>query len=156
MIRAALRHPLLSSVAAAAASVGAILCIGLIAHWRAVADAIGDLHPSWLGVVVVAEILSVPCYALAYRTIVRQYGHRYLTGRVTMRLVLAGFGLFAVLGGFCFDRTGLQRLGADPEGARQSVLALGLVEIVTLAIAGFAAAVTLLAGGSAVQGSMLW
>jgi uncharacterized membrane protein YbhN (UPF0104 family) len=156
MIRSALRHPLLSSAAAAAASIAAILAIGLIAHLPTVVRAIDRLHPNWLGVALAAEILSLPSYALAYRTIVRRYGHQSLTGRVTLHMVLAGFGLFAVLGGFSVDRLGLQRLGADPEGARQSVLALGLVEIVTLAIAGFAAAVALLAGGSAVQGSMLW
>jgi uncharacterized membrane protein YbhN (UPF0104 family) len=156
MIRSALRHPLLSSAAAAAASIAAILAIGLIAHLPAVVRAIDRLHPSWLGVTLAAEILSLPSYALAYRTIVRRYSHQSLTGRVTLHMVLAGFGLFAVLGGFSVDRLGLQRLGADPEDARQSVLALGLVEIVTLAIAGFAAAVALLAAGSAVQGSMLW
>jgi uncharacterized membrane protein YbhN (UPF0104 family) len=156
MIRSALRHPLLSSAAAAAASVAAILAIGLIAHLRTVVDAIGHLHPTWLGVSLAAEILSLPSYALAYRTIVRRYSHQYLTARVTLHMVLAGFGLFAVLGGFSVDRLGLQRLGADPDGARQSALALGLVEIVTLAIAGFAAAIALLAGGSSVHGAMLW
>jgi glycosyltransferase 2 family protein len=156
MIRSALRHPVLSSAAAAAASVAAILGIGLIAHLSAVVHAIGDLHPSWLGVTFGAEILSFPSYALAYRTIVRRYGHQDLTARVTVHMVLAGFGLFAVLGGFSLDRIGLQRLGADPEGARRSVLALGLVELITLASAGFAASIALLAGGSPVPGSMLW
>jgi glycosyltransferase 2 family protein len=156
MIRSALRHPLLSSAAAAAASVAAILTIGSIAHLRTVVHAIGHLHPGWLGVAVGAEILSLPSYALAYRTIVRRYSHQYLTARVTLHMVLAGFGLFAVLGGFSVDRLGLQRLGADPEGARHSVLALALVEIVTLASAGFAASIALLAAGSPVPGSMLW
>jgi glycosyltransferase 2 family protein len=156
VIRSALRHPLLSSAAAAAASVAAILGIGLIAHLRTVVHAIGGLHPSWLGVTVGAEILSFPCYAVAYRAIVRRYGHQYLTARVTVHMVLAGFGLFAVLGGFSLDRIGLQRLGADPQGARRSVLALGLVEIVTLAIAACATAIALLAGDSPVPGSMLW
>jgi uncharacterized membrane protein YbhN (UPF0104 family) len=128
----------------------------LIAHLRTVVHAIGHLHPSWLGVTFGAEILSLPSYALAYRTIVRRHGHRYLTARVTVHMVLAGFGLFAVLGGFSLDRIGLQRLGADPEGARRSVLALGLVEIVTLAIAAFAASIALIAGDSPVPGSMLW
>jgi uncharacterized membrane protein YbhN (UPF0104 family) len=117
MIRSALRHPVLSSAAAAAASVAAILGIGLIAHLSTVVHAIGDQHPSWLGVTFGAEILSFPSYALTYRTIVRRYGHQYLTARVTVHMVLAGFGLFAVLGGFSLDRIGLQRLGADPEGA---------------------------------------
>jgi uncharacterized membrane protein YbhN (UPF0104 family) len=156
MIRSALRHPLLSTATAAAASVAAILGIGLIAHLPDVVRAIGHLHASWLGVVLGAEILSLPSYALAYRTVVRRYGHRYLTARVTLHMVLAGFGLFAVLGGFSVDRLGLQRLGADLQGARRSVLALGLLEIVTLAIAGFAVSIALLAGGSPVPGSMLW
>jgi len=156
MIRSALRHPVLSSAAAAAASVAAILGIGLIAHLSTVVHAIGDQHPSWLGVTFGAEILSFPSYALTYRTIVRRYGHQYLTARVTVHMVLAGFGLFAVLGGFSLDRIGLQRLGADPEGARRSVLALGLVELITLATAGFLASIALLAGGSPVPGSMLW
>jgi hypothetical protein len=90
MIRAALRHPVLSSAAAAAASVAAILGIALVAHVRAVIDAIGHLHPSWLGVVLAAEMLSLPSYALAYRAIVRRYGHQYLTRRVTLHMVLAG------------------------------------------------------------------
>ena len=156
MIRSALRHPLVSSAAAAGASVVAILVVGLIADLRTVVRTIGHLHPSWLGVTVGAEILSLPCYALAYRTIVRRYSHQYLTAHVTLHMVLAGFGLFAVLGGFSVDRLGLQRLGADPEGARHSVLALGLVEIVTLASAACAASIALLAAGSPVQGSMLW
>jgi uncharacterized membrane protein YbhN (UPF0104 family) len=156
MIRTALRHPLLSSATAAAASIAAILGVGLIAHLVTVAHAIGHLHPSWLGVALGAEILSLPSYALAYRTIVRRYGHQYLTARVTLHMVLAGFGLFAVLGGFSVDRLGLQRLGADLDGARRSVLALALLEIVTLATAGFAVSIALLAGGSPVPGSMLW
>jgi uncharacterized membrane protein YbhN (UPF0104 family) len=156
MIRSALRHPLLSSATAAAASVAAILGIGLIAHLPNVVRAIGRLHPSWLGVVLGAEILSLPSYALAYRAVVRHYGHQYLTAGVTLHMVFAGFGLFAVLGGFSVDRLGLQRLGTDPEGARRSVLALGLLEIVTLAIAGFAVSIALLAGASPVPGSMLW
>jgi uncharacterized membrane protein YbhN (UPF0104 family) len=156
LIRSALRHPLLSSAAAAAASVVAILSIGWIAHLGTVVDAIDHLHPSWLGVAVGAELLSFPSYALAYRTVVRRYGHQYLTARVSVHMVLAGFGLFAVLGGFSVDRLGLQRLGADAEGARLSVLALGLVEIVTLAISAFAVSIALLAGGSPVPGSMLW
>jgi uncharacterized membrane protein YbhN (UPF0104 family) len=156
MIPTALRHPLLSSATAAAASVAAILGIALIAHPATVVHAIGHLHPSWLGVALGAEILSLPSYALAYRTIVRWYGHQYLTARVTLQMVLAGFGLFAVLGGFSVDRLGLQRLGADLVDARRSVLALGLLEIVTLAIAGLAASIALLAGGSPVPGSMLW
>jgi uncharacterized membrane protein YbhN (UPF0104 family) len=156
MIRAALRHPLLSSAMAAALSVAAILGIGLIAHLPAVVHAFDHLHPSWLAVAVGAEILSLPSYALAYRTVVRRYGHQYLTARVTLRMVFAGFGLFAVLGGFSVDRLGLQRLGADPDGARRSVLALGLVEIVTLATAGFAVSIGLLERASPVPGSMLW
>jgi glycosyltransferase 2 family protein len=156
MIRAALRHPLLSSAAAAAASVAAIVGIGLIAHPPAVVRAIGHLHPGWLGVAIGAEILSLPSYALAYRTVVRQYGHQSLTAGVALHMVFAGFGLFAVLGGFSVDRLGLQRLGADPQGARRSVLALGLLEIVTLATAGFAVSIALLADSSPVSGSMLW
>jgi uncharacterized membrane protein YbhN (UPF0104 family) len=156
MLRAALRHPLLSSAAAATASIVAILGIGLIAHLRTVVHAIEHLHPGWLAVALGAEILSFPGYALTYRTVVRRYGHQCLTTRVTVHMVLAGFGLFAVLGGFSVDRLGLQRLGADPEGAWLSVLALGLVEIVTLAIAALAVSIALLAGGSSVSGSMLW
>jgi uncharacterized membrane protein YbhN (UPF0104 family) len=130
--------------------------MGLIAHLRSVVHALGDLHPGWLGVAVGAEVLSLPGYALAYRTIVRRYGYRQLPLRVTVDMVLAGFGLFAVLGGFSFDRLSLRGLGADPKRARDSILALGLTEIVTLAAVAFVASIALLAGGSAVPGSMLW
>jgi hypothetical protein len=93
---------------------------------------------------------------LGYRTIVRRYGYRQLPLRVTVDMVLAGFGLFAVLGGFSVDRLSLRGLGADPKGARDSILALGLTEIVTLAAVAFVTSIAFLAGGSAVPGSMLW
>jgi hypothetical protein len=156
MIRAALRHPAVSSAAAAGASAATILGMGLIAHLRSVVHALGDFHPGWIGVAVGAEILSLPGYALGYRTIVRRYGYRQLPLRVTVDMVLAGFGLFAVLGGFSVDRLSLRGLGADPKGARDSILALGLTEIVTLAAVAFVTSIAFLAGGSAVPGSMLW
>jgi hypothetical protein len=50
----------------------------------------------------------------------------------------------------CSDRS------VSVAGCSTSMLALGLVKIVTLAIAGFAVSIALLAGASPVPGSMLW
>jgi hypothetical protein len=85
-----------------------------------------------------------------------RYGRQHLTARVTIDMVLAGFGLFAVLGGFSVDRLGLERLGAGREGARLSVLAMGLVEVVSLAAVACGTAGVLLVSGSSVPGLMPW
>ncbi len=83
-------------------------------------------------------------------------GRLRLSAPVAVRMVLTGFGTFAVFGGFSLDRLGLSLMGSDRETADRSVLSLGVLEVAVLAIAASIGAVILLATGSGVTGSTLW
>jgi uncharacterized membrane protein YbhN (UPF0104 family) len=73
------------------------------------------------------------------------------------RVVMAGFGPFAIGGGFALDKLALHGLHEDEHSARVRVLGLGALEWALLAPAAWVCAVVLLgAGDTRVMGSLLW
>jgi len=156
MIRRALDHPLRASLVSICVSALTVLAIGVFARPDAVVRELTNPRDGWLTVALVAELASLPAYALAYRRIVRHVGGWDLSARLTVRMVLAGFGTFAVLGGLTLDRRGLERTGAHPRAAKRSILALSLTELATLALAACIAAAVMLLEDASVTGSMLW
>ena len=149
-------HPIRASLPALAAAVLAVMAIVGIISPGALSRAFAHHHLAWLLGSAVAELLSVVGYAVAYRTLVHRHGRLRLSAPAAVRMVLVGFGMFAVLGGFSLDRLGLSQMGADRDTADRSVLSLGVLEIAALAIAACLGSVILLATGSRVTGSMLW
>ena len=88
--------PWLSTVFAALLAAVAVI---LIAHATG-ADAIGrafdDVDPGWIAVVAGVELLTYPAYVTAYRAVAAMHGHAPLSLPVVSRIVVAGFGPFAL------------------------------------------------------------
>lgn len=150
-------HPIAVSAAAIALSVIAVVAIAWAWGFSAFADAWSDLHPGWLAVAVCAQLLAFPAYAVAYRAVGRIHGGAPLPLALTARVVTAGFGPFAVGGGFSLDKRALHAMVDDRRAATVRVLGLGALEWALLAPAAWASAVVLLAqGDSNVMPSVLW
>lgn len=114
-----------------------------------------DLHPDWIVVLAAAEMLTIPAYLMTYRAILG-IDRRPPPLPLLVWLVVAGFGPFAMRGGFGLDHRALQQLGTEPRSARVRVLALSALEWVVLAPAACVAAIVLLISGSSARGSLLW
>jgi len=134
-----------------------VLAIAVAYGLRHFGDAWTQLHPGWLALAVLAEILSVPAYMLAYREVARGDGSDPLAPPPVARVVMAGFGPFSVGGGFALDKRALQALHEDEDSASVRVLGLGALEWALLAPAAWLCAVLLLAeNNTRVLGSLLW
>ncbi len=124
------------------------------------ADAIGkafeDVDPGWIAVVAGAELLTYPAYVLAYRTVATLDGHAPLSLPLVSRIVVAGFGPFALGGGFAVDKRMLEAIDEDDRSARVRVLALGTFEWAVLAPVTCVTAIVLLAQGAHIMPSLLW
>jgi uncharacterized membrane protein YbhN (UPF0104 family) len=70
--------------------------------------------------------------------------------------VVAGFGPFAIGGGFGLDRQALQALDDDEHSARVRVTALGVLEWAVLAPTTCVVAIVLIIGGANIMASLLW
>lgn len=113
-------------------------------------------HPAWIIVTAVAELLTVPAYALAYRAVAAVEGGPTLPVPMLIRIVAAGFGPFAVAGGFAIDRRALSSISGE-DAATVRVLGLGALEWALLAPVTCICAIALLIGGhQRVPGSLLW
>jgi uncharacterized membrane protein YbhN (UPF0104 family) len=141
-----------------AAAIAAIAVI-LIAHVTG-ADAIGrafdDVDPGWIAVVAGAELLTYPAYITAYRTVAAIHGHAPLSLPLVSRIVVAGFGPFALGGGFGVDMRALEAIHEDERSARVRVMALGIFEWAILAPTACVTAIVLLAQDANVMPSLLW
>jgi len=137
----------------------AAVAVILIAHATG-ADAIGrafeDVRPGWIAVVAVAELITYPAYVLAYRAVAAIHGHAPLSLPVVTRIVVAGFGPFALGGGFTVDKRMLEAIHEDDRSARIRVLALGTLEWAILAPTACITAIVLLAQGADIMPSLLW
>ncbi len=135
------------------------LAVILIAHATG-ADAIGrafeDVDPGWIALVAGAELITYPAYVLAYRTVAAMHGHAPLSLPIVSRIVVAGFGPFALDGGFGVDKRMLQAIDEDDRSARVRVMALGTFEWVILAPCACITAIVLLAEGANIMPSLLW
>ena len=144
-----------SALATAIAAI-AVLVIARITGADAVGRAFDHIQPSWIGLLAGAELLTYPAYMLAYRSIARVEGHAPIALPMVARIVVAGFGPFALSGGFGIDRRALQALDQDADSARRRVVALGTIEWVMLAPLACVVSIILLVRGVNILPSLLW
>jgi uncharacterized membrane protein YbhN (UPF0104 family) len=141
---------------ATAIAVGAVLAIGYATNVDVFGRVFGDFRPAWIAAIAALELLAYPAYMLAYRTIAGIHGHAQLELPLLARVVVAGFGPFAVGGGFGIDKQVLHATGADERSARVRVMALGVLEWIVLAPIACGVSIVLLATGANVMPSLLW
>jgi len=149
-------RPVLASLVATLVAGVAVI---VIAHVTG-ADAIGRAfdHIDWrlIPVVAAVELITYPAYMLAFRSIAEIHGHAKLSLPLVARVVVAGFGPFALSGGFGIDKRALEAIDADERSARVRVMALGTLEWAVLAPITCGVAIWLLATGANVMPSLLW
>ena len=134
----------------------AVLAIVQATGGKAVSRAFSDVDPGWIALIAIAELMTYPAYVLAYRSIARVHGHAPLALPLVARVVVAGFGPFAIGGGFGIDKQALHALHEDEHSARVRVLALGTLEWAVLAPFTCVVAIVLLVTRAHVAPSLLW
>jgi uncharacterized membrane protein YbhN (UPF0104 family) len=116
--------------------------------------------PTWFAVCFGGQVVAYLGYVLAVRAIARVDGGPLLSLRLSMRTVVAGFGVFAAThaaGGFAVDYWTFRRSGLRRREALARVLALGALEYAVLAPAAMICAVVILFGtGGHVQHAMTY
>jgi uncharacterized membrane protein YbhN (UPF0104 family) len=137
-------------------AIGAVLAIAHVTGADAIGKAFEDFRPSWIGLIAGAELFAYPAYMLAYRNIACVHGHAPLALPLVARIVVAGFGPFAIGGGFGIDRQILHALHEDERSARVRVLALGVLEWAVLAPTTCVVAIVFLAQEANILPSLLW
>jgi len=156
-VRRLLRErPLVGTVLATAIAAAAVIVIAKATRADAIGRAFEDVRPAWIVVVAGTELVTYPAYVLAYRAIARIHGHATLSLPIVSRIVVAGFGPFALDGGFGIDKRMLEAIDEDERSARVRVLALGTLEWAVLAPAACITAIVLLAEGANILPSLLW
>ena len=137
----------------------AAIAVVLIAHVtgaNAIRHAFDHIEPPWIALVAGAELLTYPAYMLAYRSIARLEGHGPIALPMVARIVVAGFGPFALSGGFGIDKQALHALHEDEDSAHRRVVALGTIEWVMLAPVACVVSIVLLIQGAEIPPSLLW
>jgi uncharacterized membrane protein YbhN (UPF0104 family) len=145
----------MSAVAMGLAGIAVIL-IARVTGADAVGRAFEHIHPPWIALIAASELITYPAYMIAYRSVAQIHGHPPLSLPMVARVVVAGFGPFALGGGFEIDKRTLQALHEDERSARVRVLALGTVEWAVLAPLACVVAIILLLRGADVMASLLW
>lgn len=122
------------------------------------ADAWTHLQPGWIALSICAALAAPGAYVLAYRAVARAHGGPELEPGMAARVVAAGFGPFAVGGGFALDKRALQTLDSNSgRPAAVRVLGLGALEWALLAPAAWVSAIVLLVTGRPhAMPSLLW
>jgi uncharacterized membrane protein YbhN (UPF0104 family) len=155
-LRANIRiRPIVGSAIATGISAIAVLVIARITGADAVGRAFDDFDPTWILLIAGAELLAYPAYILAYRTLANMSG-RNIALPLVARVVVAGFGPFAIGGGFGIDRKFLQAIHQDERTARVTVTALGTLEWAVLAPTTCVVAIVFLATDANILPSLLW
>lgn len=149
-------RPIVASAIATAIAVIVVLSIVQVTGGNAVGRAFADVDPGWIALIAGAQLIAYPAYAIAYRSIAQIHGHAPLELPMVARVVVAGFGPFAVSGGFGVDKQALHALHEDEHSARVRVLALGTLEWAVLAPATCAVAIVMLATDAKVAPSLVW
>jgi hypothetical protein len=111
---------------------------------RALWHTLGQMQPVWLLAALAAELVA---YARLCRRLPlddARPGRPRLSLKLTVRLVVAGFGPFVPMGGFAFDRLALRAVHHSRRLARIQVLGLGVIEYLLLAPAACVCALILL------------
>jgi uncharacterized membrane protein YbhN (UPF0104 family) len=134
----------------------AVVVIARTTGADAVGRAFGHLYASWIALIAGADVLTYPAYMIAYRSLARVHGHPPIALPLVARVVVAGFGPFAIGGGFEIDKQALHALHEDERSARVRVLALGVLEWTVLAPVACVVSIILLAQGADVMASLLW
>ena len=156
MVRRLGKRPILASALATAIAAIAVLAIAWVTGADAVGRAFNDIHPEWIALIAGAEALTYPAYTLAYRSLACVHGHTRIPIPVVARVVLAGFGPFAVAGGFGIDKRALHAIHQDERTARVQVLGLGMLEWALLAPTTCIISIVFLITGEDVLPSLLW
>lgn len=138
-----------------------IAAIAVVAIARATrADEVGRafevFNPGWIGLIAGGEVVAYAGYMIAYRSIATIHGHAALSLPLIARVVAAGFGPFAIGGGFGIDKRVLEALHEDERSARVRVLSLGVLEWAVLAPLASTVSIVLLVQGADVMASLLW
>ena len=150
-------HPIVVTLGALALAVAVVLVIAAAWGSDAFFDAFSHPQYGWLAVVICAELLAVVAYVIAYRAVALVHGGPKLGLGLAVRVVTAGFGPFAVGGGFALDRRALYAIDNDDRASTVRVLGLGALEWAVLAPLAWACAVGLLvAGDPSPMKSVLW
>ncbi len=156
MLRQFRVQPMVGTVLAAAIAAVAVIVIAKVTGADAVGRVFDDVKPAWIPLIAVTELVTYPAYVLAYRSIARIHGHAAISLPILTRIVVAGFGPFALAGGFAVDKRMLQAINEDERSARVRVLALGTLEWAVLAPTACITAIVLLAEGANILPSLLW
>ena len=149
------RTILVSALATAIAGL-AVLVIARVTGADAVGRAFDHIEPQWIGLVAGAELMTYPAYMLAYRSIARMHGHAPLNLPIVARIVVAGFGPFALSGGFGIDKQALRAINEDEHSAQVRVSTLGTLEWAVLAPLACVISIIMLVSGADVMASLLW
>jgi uncharacterized membrane protein YbhN (UPF0104 family) len=149
-------RPVIGSILAIVVAAFAVVMIAHVTGANAIGRAFEDIQPAWIGLVAGAELLTYPAYMLAYRSIAGMHGHAQLSLPIVARLVVAGFGPFALGGGFGIDQQALEVLHEDKRSARVRVLALGTLEWAVLAPVASVVSIVFLVEGTRIMPSLLW
>jgi uncharacterized membrane protein YbhN (UPF0104 family) len=154
------RHNFLILLVAGTLALAAAMGLADMAGYNRLVDAVQDVVPTWFAVCFGGQVLAYLGYVLAVRDICRVDGGPLLSFRLSMRSVVAGFGVFAAThaaGGFSVDYWTFRRSGLRRREAVARVLALGALEYAVLAPAALICAVVLLFGtGGHVQHAMTY
>jgi uncharacterized membrane protein YbhN (UPF0104 family) len=150
------RHPIAASALATAIAAAGALLIAWVTGADAVGKAFEEVVPGWIALIAGAELLAYPAYAIAYRSVAQVHGHAALALPLVGRVVAAGFGPFAVAGGFGIDKQALHALHEDERSARVRVLGLGMLEWALLAPITCVVAIVFLIQGADILPSLLW
>jgi uncharacterized membrane protein YbhN (UPF0104 family) len=142
-------------VALAIAS-GAVLAIAAVTGADKVGRAFESFHPVWITLAVAGQLLAIPAYMLAYRSVARVGGDPAPSWGFVWRVVLAGFGPFMLGGGFDLDRRAARAAGGDDGRNVHVVLALAFLEWAVLAPVASVAAIVLLLEEAPIEASLTW
>ena len=149
-------RPVAVSAVATAIAAFAVLAIAKATGADAVGRAFSHVDPPWIALIAGAEMLAYPAYGIGYRSIARVHGHAPLALLIVARVVVAGFGPFAIGGGFDIDKQVLYALDEDERSARVRVVALGVLEWAVLAPTTSAVSIVFLVQGANILPSLLW
>jgi uncharacterized membrane protein YbhN (UPF0104 family) len=154
------RRNFLILVIAGSLALAAAMGLADAAGYGRLMDAVQDIVPTWFAVCFGSQVVAYLGYVLAVRDIARVDGGPLLSLRLSMRTVVAGFGVFAAThaaGGFSVDYWTFRRSGLRRREAVARVLALGALEYAVLAPAALVCAVVVLFGtGGHIQHAMTY
>jgi uncharacterized membrane protein YbhN (UPF0104 family) len=149
-------HPFAVSVLATVIAAAAVLVIAWVTGADEVGRAFETVHPGWIPLIAAAEVLAYPAYVIAYRSVAQVHGHAPLELPLVGRVVAAGFGPFALAGGFGLDKQALHALHEDERSARVRVLGLGVLEWALLAPTVCVISIVFLIQDADILPSLLW